>query len=249
MYGILGYQKFGEQLLTTKDLDPVYVMLHNAKLPYDNLARFCLAYWCFYHVGVAARISEQRDRKYWLEMKKAYHFKWPRGAERRHFRGEKALQAIERLARYRSPETVVHVMLEGCNTFNEISESVQVFPQFGPWIAFKVADMAERVLEHDVDFSDCHLGIYREPLAGAKLIHGPDCDIRDTVATLEREFRAFLAPPRYDRPVNVQEVETILCKYKSHYNGRYPLGKDRREIYEALHGWGGLAEHLQAYIP
>ena len=51
------------------------------------------------------------------------------------------------------------------------------------------------------------------------------------------------------RRVNVQEVETIFCKYKSHLKGHYPVGKDSEEIRHALEGWGDTAQELQKYIP
>jgi hypothetical protein len=34
--------------------------------------------------------------------------------------------------------------------------------------------------------------------------------------------------------VNVQEIETIFCKYKSYVKGHYHVGKDIHEIREAL---------------
>jgi hypothetical protein len=73
--------------------------------------------------------------------------------------------------------------------------------------------------------------------------------ISGVVPILERKFSSFTAPPRYDRPVGVQECETILCKWHSHLNGHYPVGKDSREILEHLRGWGNLAESLQKYVP
>ena len=37
--------------------------------------------------------------------------------------------------------------------------------------------------------------------------------------------------------MNVQEVETILCKWKSHMGGHYPLGNDLHEIREGMTPW------------
>jgi hypothetical protein len=62
-------------------------------------------------------------------------------------------------------------------------------------------------------------------------------------------FKKFNAPGGTPRPVNVQEVETIFCKYKSHLKGHYPLGKDTREIHHGLDGWGDLAQELQRGLP
>jgi hypothetical protein len=64
-------------------------------------------------------------------------------------------------------------------------------------------------------------------------------------------FRAgkFKAPPDFTRPVNVQEIETVFCKYKSPLKGHYPLGKDTLELHHSLAGWGDLAEQLRSQLP
>jgi len=256
MSGVLSYRKFGQHLLETGDLDPVYIMLVESGLHRDppRLQRWCLAYWCFYHVGVASRIAEASPRQFYRLMKQADRQRWPRGAERRHFRGRTSANGIDCLHKFGSPEKVVEYMLEPC-TFSGITERVKEFSGFGPWIAFKIADMAHSVFGLDVDYSDCTLGIYKDPRQGAALIlHGDwrapitDKELQRVVNKLQRQFKNYLAPPFYKRPVGVMEVETILCKYKSHYKGRYPLFKDSREIYEALEGWGDLAEELRCHV-
>ena len=60
----LSVYDFGAQLLETKDLDPVYVMLHEADLGKPTLYRWLIAYWAFYHCGTAAWASNaRRDRR------------------------------------------------------------------------------------------------------------------------------------------------------------------------------------------
>ena len=63
------------------------------------------------------------------------------------------------------------------------------------------------------------------------------------------EFQDLLAPPFYDRPVNIQEVETVLCKFKAHYKHHYPMGNDSYHIRQALVGWGDLAQELSRWVP
>ena len=60
--------------------------------------------------------------------------------------------------------------------------------------------------------------------------------------TGERESRShhlprLLGPPLYDRPIGLQEVETVLCKWKSHLNGHYPLYNDTDEINHGMINW------------
>ena len=285
---------FGRELLRTGDLDPVYVALHGAQLDRPTLARFCVAYWCFYHVGLAATLAEIKSpKKYWEAMMKAAVNEglnldgakpFPRGGERRHYRGAQAVASMASLISLypRGAEQAVEGFIGApqgyaYHTYKSVATAVQKHRGFGEWIAFKIADMSERVLGYDTDFSDCHLGIYKDPRQGAAVacleenteawrdweVHVggdvavkpwnypiTDSELKHTVDHYIKVFRKFKAPPSGDRPVNVQEVETIFCKYKSHLKGHYPMGKDTLEIRHGLAGWGGdVAKLLLAHMP
>lgn len=247
-YERLNHRNFGTYLLNTEDLDPVYVGLVRLELPPGRLAAWLLSYWCFYHAGVSCYITES-NRGFWEDMTEfAGKSAAPRGVERRHFRGQKAIDAIAYLMhRYKSPLNALEDLASGDQTFQDVSERVQQWRLFGPWIAFKVADMIERCAGIPVDFSDCELAMYSEPTKGALLIaqqEGWPDDIPLVINNLLRIHDGRKAPPGYDRPIGLSEAETIFCKFKSHWNGHYPLGKDTREIREALHGWGNLAETM-----
>src|SRR5215831_11849746 len=105
---ILDPLEFGLQLIDTGDLDPVYIALYrNGWLRYDQLQRLCVAYWCYYHLGVAAQISESAGKGFWGAMEHGL-LTCPRGTERRHFRGIKATQAVQALRdRFPQPEALV----------------------------------------------------------------------------------------------------------------------------------------------
>lgn len=275
---------FGNQLLATQDLDPVYVGVVGLKMDPDALARWLLAYWCFYHVGVACWMSELDDspwahpNAYWEQMLRAaantepspLGGRWPRAPERRHFRGEKCVQAI----RYhmKTPASwLIKYLVESDGEANQlparlIMKRAQGFPLFGPWIAFKIADMLERCAGYPVMFSDDLGLVYSEPRAALDLLGEPiqtrslgdvDYDWKEMSAggrwyTLLEHWRKYEAPPRMAgyprRPVGPQEVETICCKWKSHYNGHYWVGKDTKEIYHALEGWGARAETMMEVL-
>jgi hypothetical protein len=262
---------FGDELLRTQDLDPVYVALRNARLDAGTGARLCLAYWLFYHLGVAARLAECRNpSSFWhlLEQAAANHDRaWPRGTERRHFRGDLSITGVQELRKRYGARDAMYAV-EGLlgiatrsidtMTFQSVANAAKEHYGFGDWIAFKVADMSERVLGYDTDFADCELGIYKDPRQGAALVATGDkntpisnLELRHTCEVLVSYWQrqGAKAPPAYDRLVNIQEVETILCKYKSHRNGHYPVGKDTREIAHGLDGWGDLAQQLQKGLP
>ena len=260
----LGIIKFGKQLLKTGDLDPIYIMLHRAEMHENRLKRWMLAYWFFYHAGVASKLSGYRGSRFFekaidLAQSKA---KTPRGTERRHFRGEACIKSLEFFHEaYSNPEDAVdHVTRHAAGVQDVLLFVKKRWPLFGPWIGFKIADMLERLDLREVEFSPATLEMYSEPTKGAELVaqkypelwsdnqDDPPPSTTEVVELLMKKFRKFKAPPRYERPVNAQEVETILCKWKSHLSGHYPMRKDTKEIYHALKGWGEFAEHLQSVL-
>lgn len=264
--------QFGQRLIETGDLDPVYVAVVGARMPTPQLERWLLAYWCYYHVGASSWLSEQEGDDYWRWMKRAAGNtlpppgsttpdRWPRAAERRHFRGDKCVAAIDYLWReYDLPEHPVR-SLRGLSDADAVMSSVTGWPMFGPWIAFKAADMMERCAGERVDFPDDLGLIYEEPRSALDILsdeatHSGNDKLPTTPdawwQTLREKFAHTTAPPassRLRRNVSVQEVETILCKWKSHSRGRYAVGKDTREIRHALQGWGATAEKMLAAAP
>lgn len=288
--------EFGKQLLRTGDLDPVYVALQGAQLDEPTLHRLVLAYWCFYHLGLAAKMAEIKSpKKYWEAMMAAAindgdPKPYPRGSERRHYRGAQAVASMASLISLypKGATQAVRGFIQPGTfqgridnnphfTYGSVAASAQRHRGFGEWIAFKIADMSERVLGYATDFNDCHLGIYKDPRQGAAVAYlewSPHEEARDwesqvgleaasrpwdypitdsalksTVDHYVKAFKKYTAPGGTPRPVNVQEVETIFCKYKSHLKGHYPLGKDSREIRHGLEGWGDLAAELRRHLP
>jgi hypothetical protein len=259
----INIQDFGDALITSQDLDPVYCAIYHAKLPEPQVSRLLLSYWCFYNLGVAATISEKEGEEFWKFMRIAAlneqppskwnlpGERWPRASERRHFRGEKCVKAVERLrARFVQPEGAVR-NLAPLTRETVIINRVMDWPMCGPWIAFKAADMMERVYGSKVEFNK-NIGLmYESPRAGLDQLaadsigHSPQ-SIYENLLTY---FSAHQAPPGHDRCVGPQEVETILCKYASMRSGHYHIGKDIHEIRLALIGWGETAERMLSVMP
>lgn len=255
--------KFGEALIKTGDLDPIYIALLEAKLPLDQLKRLLLAYFCFYHLGASAFISEMEGETFWQVMEIAArnklcgpdeissdirHERWPRGAERRHFRGDKCVEAIRKLESFGQPERFVGVIhdMGKLVTLQSVMSSIQIFPLFGPWIAFKVADMLERILGTPIEFPNDLTLLYKEPRAALDMLNVPADFANDQ---LLNHFKKFKAPPRYERPCQINETETVLCKWKSSLGGNYWVGKDIHEVRQGLVGWGDTASKLLSCMP
>ena len=171
-----------------------------------------------------------------------------RAAERRHFRGQKCVDAVEWLAQHHPESWVRNLIDQGTDA--KVMTEVQSWPMFGPWIAFKAADMMERVYGAKIAF-DPNIGLmYDEPRKSLEMLaYDFHKDLQTVYTKLLTYFSARRAPPNCDRYCGPQEAETILCKHKSHRNGHYEVGKDIREVRHALAGWGETAEKMLAAAP
>jgi hypothetical protein len=246
-------EEFGAELLRTNDLDPVYVILYKANMDHFQLACWLLAYWWFYHSGVASVLASSKCGAVFYEKAAAMAGNSaPRGTERRHFRGTACLDCIEWFSR-RFPHPIELLeLLEKARTFRRVRRIVSCFPMFGPWIAFKIADMLERVWGAAISFDGKDvLSFYDEPREAARVVASLNgIEESEVPAYLEMRLRPLAAPPGEDRPVGIQEVETILCKWKAHIHGNYPLGKDTKEVRQhLLQVPSTIGDRLLEYLP
>lgn len=247
---------WGRLLIETHDHDPLYSGLLKWEKPGARKRRFLLAYWCCYSVGASWYISQQSGSRFWDLLYKAAENnepcptgeRWPRAHERRHWRALNATSCVADLrARYKYPEEAVRE-LEQCRTLAEVTKAATQWTQFGPWIAFKAADMIERVLGVEVEFTSSIIDLYADPRKGAEMaaelweMSGPE----EAVDHLLRSLGDMPAPGG-GRPVGIQEVETVLCKWKSARGGRYYIGADTHDHRIELEKWG--AQDLLASYP
>lgn len=258
-YERLSIEAFGAQLIETGDLDPIYIALPKAAENWEELYRWLVAYWCLYDAGSACYLAEHEGDAFWRLLQKAaanvepspLGLRWARGRERRHWRGEKAIQsAAELRSLYRWPEDMVRSFVDRAPSYGAITRHAASHQQFGPWIAFKIADTIDRCTKTDVDFTTDDVFMFDTPREAAVLLfeerNGPggtdkeaiDWSVRRLAVTLGH----YLAPPDYDRPVGLQEIETVLCKWKSHRNGHYPVGNDTLEIRHGLKPWTAISD-------
>jgi hypothetical protein len=236
----LGAVEFGRQLLQIGDLDPLYIALYEAELPKPILCKWLLSYFCFYSAGVSCWVVAQKD--YWkaMEIIPASGTDFPRGAERRHFRGKLAVEAIQRLQEeHVDPVEWVSWVGKVGPAVKPIVKRVKLLYGFGDWVSWKVPDMCERLGVMDARFEDDDIDLmFSSSIQGATEISNRYCPSQNPVMAghryLIRKLGTMLAPPDYQRRINVQETETICCKWHSHLGGHYPVGKDTIEIKHGL---------------
>ena len=204
-------------------------------------------------------VDTSNSDNYWVKMLRAAEDKTtPRASERRHFRGKACINCINYFIQRRLlPEVWIDWVIGSakCCTLNEITSNVGQWPLFGPWIGFKIADMLERLQLCKVEFcvSDV-FNMFDTPRKGAQLMSDEEGPANRKVELwaynrVIRELGEYLAPPSYERTINIQEVETILCKWKSHMGGHYRIGNDSQHIHKSLNRYSSasqLARHMIA---
>jgi len=238
----LGVIEFGRLLLETEDLDPLYVILRRSGMTRGELCRWLVCYWCYYHAGLCSWVVDQGRPRFWKTLKQIAEGgkEYPRGTERRHFRGRLAMESIDRLCRrFVSAENLVNWLAKGESAYGVCARVLSLYG-FGDWIKWKIPDMLERLGIARIEFElrDLRL-MFSTSKEGAE----ETCRVCSIEATdglvgahqyLILHLGGMLAPPLYDRTINVQETETIFCKWKSHLGGHYPVGKDTIEIAHGL---------------
>lgn len=277
-YERLDVVDFGRTLIQSGDLDPLYIALNRSQLEPSAVKRFLVGYWCTYHVGQSAWLAEKEGQKFFNALNviamnttpSPVGGRWPRGKERRHWRGEQATKsALELNNRYKHAEEMVDYVSRNRGEdivytslpFATVNRLVQEHRGFGDWIAFKVGDMLETCLGVPVSFQEAEVFMFKDPAKAATMVFrekNPDLaaqwdagafSIQQTEINrrvsgwLEQQFSDLLAPHNSRRPVQLQEVETVLCKWKSHMNGHYPVGNDITEIREGLAPWAQVSEY------
>lgn len=274
-YDRLTIEQFGKHLLDSNDLDPIYVGLRFAEYSPEQRARWAIAYWCYYHAGVASYLSEFEGKDFWEWMSVAAANtrtspaggRWPRGSERRHFRGQTSAKGVEflRTTYGDRPEAMLERIAEAApEGYAAVAKRVREHYGFGDWISFKVADMLDRIFDVDIDFSQAAVFMFKDPVKATVMLWRDrqglpanaepkskailDDIITQTVSMLEEVFDGYDAPPHFNRPVGLQEVETVLCKWKSHMNGHYPLFNDIDEIRHGLAPWAEINDSAKEFL-
>lgn len=255
-YEPLGLIDFGRRLVETGDLDPVYIGAVGANMGETQRNRWLLAYILFYHVGFASWASEADNGEEFMDrlMTAAENKvpappggRWPRASERRHFRGDFAVKSIQQLKtdiQYGfKPEEVFAEIASKAPDVVAMRKYAELFPGIGGWASFKIADLVDRVMGIPVNF-DYETAMYDSPRKGVALFgkeNGWEGDessqIKHTLRLMKQNLGDLKAPPFEDRPLAMNEYETILCKWVGHQKGRYPIGKDILEVEHAAKEW------------
>lgn len=269
-YPKLSIEEFGAHLLTSGDLDPIYIALNGCAFGSATRNRWLTAYCAFYSAGFACWASEWAGDGFWnILMEAATNStpapcggRWPRASERRHFRGSQAEKAI---ADWRDtytdcPENMMKYIAEGAPSFHSTLERAQSHRSVGTWMGFKLVDLVDACMGIEIDQSDTSMFFYDTPkksllrLWREKMGYPENTQPKDEkivldamIEYLHNAFRDYTIPHKPGKPVDMFTLETIACKHLSHLNGHYQPYKDTDEINHGLQGWMSVSKHAKLF--
>jgi hypothetical protein len=273
-YETLSVEAFGRQLIQTGDLDPVYIALQRMAWSEEQRDRWLLSYLLCYHPGAACWLSEQEGQSFWDHLDVAARnetlspagTRWPRAAERRHWRGKTATESVTRLRGcYEDASDFVNYCCGGKDGWSNpepyrlVASRVKEHYAFGDWVSYKFGDIAERVLGVPVLFTwedamyespnKAALELWREHMKLPDNARPKDINraVRDVVEHLLDLYKDYDAPGG-DRKIGLTEVETILCKHLSHKHGHYPLNNDLVEISHGCQTWQSVSPTVAEFL-
>lgn len=259
-------EEFGKHLLSSGDLDPVYIALNKCQFSEPVRNRWLTAYCAFYSAGFASYASEREGNDFWNTLMEAarnetptpYGARWPRASERRHFRGGQAIAAIEAWKNtYPShPERMMEYIAEGAPYFEEVLSRARSFRSVGTWMGFKLVDLVDACMGRDIEQTNLTYFFYdtpkkslfrqwRENMGYSENVQPKNEQevIQAMVNWLAGELKDYTIPHKPGKPLDMFCIETIFCKHQSHLNGHYPLYNDIDEITHGLESWLPHSEH------
>lgn len=261
--------------MQTGDLDPIYVALNRVGFDEAQRNRWLTAYCAYYSAGVACYMSQFEGRIFWEMMMMAaknldeaptpFGGRWPRGHERRHFRGGQAEKGIaDWAARHGDePEDMFEFIARSAPNFAGVRDRALTHRSVGTWLSFKMVDLVDACMGGNIDQGDSTPFFYDAPrnsmLRQWRELEGwPDT----TVPKRGMEPRVLLgmndwlrgklagetSPHKPGQPLDNFCLETIWCKHQSHLNGHYPLYNDIDEINAGLAPWAPYSEAAQRFL-
>ena len=244
--------KFGKHMLASKDLDPIYPVLkelHTARaMDQEQALWHSFLYVAWYHLPVSHAAFEWMPKRAPVPRKlKRIGETWPTGIERRSNRGGKVFTHIDSFVAVTSHLPLrewfrngfVEAQTQGKRHANwrTLNERLQAVWGNGRWAAYKHCEVLRRVHGLPVEAPDMGHRFSSGPREGLATLYGHlEGQGEAAIAVLDardRDLQKRLLGFGLD--VDVEELETILCNFKSLLAGRYYPGHDIDEMQEQVH--------------
>lgn len=247
---------FMEAIVNTGDIDPTYYAFRGIRndLSDKDVKKMLVSMLMFYDIGVSCQLTEVPDDQYWSKVEEIYPT-CRRGSERRHFRGENGRKAIESIKPYGSPDKFWDAMY--ADNYIDIRNNFKNISGFGDYFIWKYADYCDRVFDMPVNMDGAIKFLPKEPREGSRIVAEememqPVDDFESTIKYCLDECAKInlLAPPAFNRPVGLLEIETCYCMYKHTMRGNDYVGHDIMDKINVLKSVdSNIAAKMLPYLP
>lgn len=235
------YTRFHRELVTSRDLDPVYPVYRRLAddlgLTADQRIALVVLHVAYYHAGSALLAFSGANG---LRDVGTSRLDLPCATERRGHRSPAALLAHLNDLTRRAGE-----ILGWCRTaasqggpasgWTYLTEQLTTLHGNGRWAAYKTAEMFQHILPLPIEAPDMGHAFSSGPRKGLALLYEADLPTGNDAASvrhldsLSREVVAHLG-----RGTTMAEAETSLCDFHSLAVGRYYAGHDIDQMQEQL---------------
>lgn len=247
-------KEFAIAIVTSGDLDPDYILMHNL-LNAHEMDREQVAKWIFLKAVI---YNSEQELSFLLgKIKNIDNLK--KGAERNKTSELEIIRTwknLENLSQKFGGWLIMAATIP--KPVNLRLDWLRSIHGFGPWAAWKVMDLLDRVLSFPADLSGLDFRkAYTFPLKGMLLCAGePESNLprllKDDAyyAQILRagllclgEAKELYSRPRMDRKLSLLEFETVFCKYHSYVHKKYKVNQDLLKLRERFE----KSEHVSEY--
>jgi len=240
--------RFGRHLVSSRDIDPLYPVLHDIHRtqgmePQQALWHSFL-YVAWYHLPSAMAAYECSPLPgRWLV--RHLDASWPTGIERRNNRGGRVADHIRSFLEATRRTQLWDWFSDGLDmesftpegriqNWRILNERLQTIHGNGRWAAYKHLEVLRRVHNFPVWAPDMGNQFSSGPREGLAMLYGDiEGQTSRVIAKLDRQgvdLQRRLA--KHGLVVDIEELETILCNWKSLVKGKYYVGHDIDELQE-----------------
>lgn len=245
------FVRFGKHLKSSSDIDPLYPILRSIivqhKMTEEQAYWFTFLYVAWYNVAVGYRA--------WLECPEPdpdiltlLDPSWPTGVERRASRGGRVREHIDSFLTAADGYRIQTWFNRGLNAdafeledqhanWRILNERLQTLRMNGRWAAYKHCEVLRRVHYVMVQAPDMGNQFSSGPREGLAFLYGElDGQGPKVISRLDRQgLNLQRRVARLGLEVDIEELETILCNWKSVMKGKYYVGHDIDENQEQIH--------------
>lgn len=227
---------FGHQLITSEDVDPLYPVIeyYIKGMDIEQQLWFIALYLAYYNLPSAILAFQSRPYGFMGDSFPEMFNHFPIATERRNLRGGKIkphLRDYLRYCRYGQMPTLMQGWKDRHprENYECFWVTAQDIWQNGRWAAFKWAELLKKVLHWQLEAPDMRMEFCTGPKAGLELLYGhPSASVKqlnrygeDLMLRLANKG-VFIA--------DWEQLETVLCNFRSLKNGRYYVGHDIDEM-------------------